>query len=403
MAFGIYVHIPYCIQRCRYCDFATYEKSSILPPLDYIELVKKEVQVYGPLFKDTVVSTVYFGGGTPSLVEAEGIVDILKSLKQVGLNLSSTAEITIEINPATVDEKKLEIYQKAGINRFSVGAQTFRDDILKSVGREHSAQDTRKTLELLSKNKLNYTFDLLFALPGQSLDDLGRDLDWVEHFSPHHISAYCLTVPEGHPLAKVRLPEQTQIEMFDVIEKRLFNQGLFRYEISNFAKPGFESKHNMIYWTDENFWGIGLSAHSYIKDDAWGKRFWNPNNIHEYTQRIRDLPNRQANSPVEFRDSQQFEVLVERQALTDFCHVFLRIKRGLSLGELESKFGSLRRKQVEDILWNLSKKGWLEKVDNLTKDQIQGDPSLRLESRWRLTEKGILISNLVFEAFTFLE
>jgi len=386
MAFGIYVHIPYCIQRCRYCDFATYEKSSILPPLQYIELVKKEIQVYGPQFKEFAVDTVYFGGGTPSLVEAEGIVSILETLKQQGLSFKPNAEITIEINPATIDEKKIEIYLAAGINRFSVGAQTFRDDILKSVGREHSADDTRKTLELLSQKKLNYTFDLLFALPNQTIEDLERDLEWVKHFSPNHLSAYCLTVPDSHPLAKVRLPEQKQIEMFDLIEKKLSSMGILRYEISNFSRPSFESKHNMIYWTDENFWGIGLSAHSYIKDNAWGKRFWNYSNINEYTKQIQKLPNEQANTPIAYRESDQFEILVERQALTDFCHVFLRIKRGLSLEELECKFGSLRKEQVEAIFDDLKMKGFIE----------------YFEKRWRLTENGILMSNQIFEACTFL-
>lgn len=387
MAFGIYVHIPYCIQRCRYCDFATYEKSSILPPYEYIELVKKEVQVYGPLFQDSEVDTIYFGGGTPSLVEAEGIVGILESLKRQGLRLSPQIEITIEINPATIDEKKIEIYLAAGINRFSVGAQTFRDDILKSVGREHNSDDTRKTLELISQKGLNYTFDLLFALPNQTLEDLERDLDWVQHFSPNHLSAYCLTVPDSHPMAKGRLPEQRQIEMFDLIEKRLSKMGLFRYEISNFSRPGFESKHNMIYWTDENFWGIGLSAHSYIKDNAWGKRFWNPSNIQEYTKRIQELPSERANSPIAFRRVDQYEVLVERQSLTDFCHVFLRIKRGLSLEELESKFGAFRRQQVEAIFTDYQERGFVESFEN----------------RWRLTTQGVLMSNQVFEACTFLE
>ncbi len=387
MAFGIYVHIPYCIQRCRYCDFATYEKSKILPPTQYIELVQKEIQVYGPVFKDSEVDTIYFGGGTPSLVEAEGLVGILKGLKDQGFRFRSDIEITIEINPATVDERKLMIYLAAGINRFSVGAQTFRDDILKDVGREHSSEDTRKTLKLLSSMGLNYTFDLLFALPRQTREDLERDLEWVSHFAPRHLSAYCLTVPEGHPMAKVRLPEERQIEMFEIIEKGLLSLGLLRYEISNFAQPGFESKHNMIYWTDENFWGLGLSAHSYVKDDAWGKRFWNPSHIQEYTQRIQSLPNDRALTPIDFRHPEQFEVLEERQSLTDFCHVFLRIKRGLSLEELECKFGSFRRVQVETIFERLVKEELVECFND----------------RWRLTEKGILLSNQVFEACTFLE
>lgn len=395
MAFGIYVHIPYCIQRCRYCDFATYEKSSILPPKEYIELVKKEIQVYGPLLKDQltrqagtpILNTLYFGGGTPSLVEAGLLVDIISQIKDLGFIITQKTEITIEINPATLNSDKMNIYLSAGINRFSVGAQTFRDDLLKSVGREHNSRDTIQTLELLAKDDLNYTFDILFALPDQSIADLKKDLEWVNHFAPKHISAYCLTVPDGHPMSKLKLPESDQVEMFQVIEDHLGAIGMNRYEISNFSKPGFESKHNMIYWTDENFWGIGLSAHSYIKNDAWGNRFWNPNSIKEYTRQILNLPNKKANSVLDYRESMHFEELKEHQSLTDYCHTFLRIKRGLSLDELESKFNFFRKEQVSEILTQLSSKGLVERV----------------QDRWRLTPEGVLISNKVFEACTFLE
>ncbi len=387
MAFGIYIHIPYCIQRCSYCDFATYEKSSILPPSEYIEFVKKEIQVYGPLLIDCVVDTIYFGGGTPSLVEPELLVATLSSIKQMGFIFSKEIEITIEINPATIDESRLDIYLQAGINRFSVGAQTFKDELLKRVGREHDAADTRKTLDLLSGRNLNYTFDLLFALPGQSREDLEKDLAWVRHFAPRHLSAYCLTVPEGHPLAKVRLPELDQVEMFEVIENALSNMGMERYEISNFAKPGYESRHNMIYWTDSEYWGIGLGAHSYIKDDAWGKRFWNVNNINQYIKKMETLPIQGATSVVDYRGSEQFETLKEHQALTDFCHVYLRIKHGLSLDELEKKFGPERKKELLEILKKLETRGLLEMS----------------KGRWRLSKEGVLISNQVFEACTFLK
>ncbi|MEY4617450.1 MAG: putative oxygen-independent coproporphyrinogen oxidase [Pseudomonadota bacterium] len=386
MAFGIYVHIPYCIQRCSYCDFATYEKSSILPPSEYIEFVKKEIRAYGPLLTDQKVDTIYFGGGTPSLVEADLLISILKELKGQGFQFSKNIEITIEINPATIDERKLDLYLENGINRFSVGAQTFRDDLLKRVGREHDSLDTRKTLEILARRGLNYTFDLLFALPGQSIPDLTNDLEIVRAFSPSHLSAYCLTVPEGHPLAKVRLPESEQIEMFKLIETELAKMGLFRYEISNFARPQYESRHNMIYWTDENYWGIGLSAHSYIKNKNWGQRFWNPNNIQQYLSKIKALPET-ITSVVDGRNSDQFESLTENQSLTDFCHTFLRTMRGLSLGELEAKFGSAREKQLKEILVQLQTRGLIEEKDN----------------RWRLTSDGVLVSNHVFEFCTFLD
>lgn len=387
MAFGIYVHIPYCIQRCSYCDFATYEKSSILPPSEYIEFVKKEIRVYGPLLKDQVVDTIYFGGGTPSLVEAELIISLLEELKRQGFSFSPQIEITIEINPATIDERKLDLYLEKGINRFSVGAQTFRDDLLKRVGREHDSQDTRNTLEILARRSLNYTFDLLFALPGQTLEDLANDLEIVRGFSPNHLSAYCLTVPDGHPLARVRLPEGEQLEMFALMEHKLGEMGLARYEISNFARPGFESRHNMIYWTDEDYWGVGLGAHSYVKGRAgWGQRFWNPNNIQQYLNKINELPS-SVGSLTEGRHSDHYENLTENQSLTDFCHTFLRTTRGLSLRELEAKFGATRSQQLGEILRQLQAQGLVE------------NPS----TRWRLSSQGILVSNRVFEFCTFLE
>lgn len=387
MAFGIYVHIPYCIQRCSYCDFATYEKSSILPPIDYISTLKKEIQVYGHLLNHKIVDTIYFGGGTPSLVEAPLLVSVIEALRDQGFVFADNIEITIEINPATITTEKLNIYLAAGINRFSVGAQTFNDDLLKKVGREHNAQDTVKTLELLADRKLNYTFDILFALPKQTKRDLEIDLEWVRRFKPPHISAYCLTVPDSHPLSKVRLPELDQIEMFDVIETGLKEAGLHRYEISNFSRPKFESRHNMIYWTDQEFWGVGLSSHSYLKEGSWGTRFWNENNIHQYIQRMETMPIEPAKTILVSRQTQQFEVLEEHQALTDFCHIFLRIKRGLSLDELGGKFGPSRRRQVQLALRSLEQKGLI----------------VLAHGRWSLTSQGLLISNHVFEACTFLD
>lgn len=387
MAFGIYVHIPYCIQRCIYCDFATYEKSSILPPSEYIEFLHKEIQVYGPLLKHRIVDTLYFGGGTPSLIEPDLLISILKELRSIGFEFSPHCEITLEINPATLDKEKLEKYLGAGINRFSVGAQSFNDELLERVGRKHNAEDTRTTLQLLAERNLNYTFDLLFALPRQTLKHLERDLEIIGEFRPPHLSAYCLTVPDGHPLAKARLPEQEQIEMFDRIEESLGSIGLIRYEISNFAQGSHESKHNMIYWTDQDYWGIGLSAHSYLKEAPWGIRFWNANPIKKYTETMGALPRVPPTSMVDFRDPDQFEALTERQSLTDYCHTFLRTQRGLDLNELEIKFGSQRRVQLQGIVRDLRERGWLKKE----------------QDRWQLSREGLLLSNRVFEACTFLE
>ena len=325
MGLGVYIHIPYCLQRCTYCDFATYVHSEIKPPQHYVEIVKKEISLRHHLFSSTKslpLKTIYFGGGTPSLIPAELIVDLIATLSKFGYQTGPSTEITIEINPATVDEKKLEIYLKAGVNRFSVGAQSFSDRLLKMVHREHNAQQTKDTLALLRKYQLNFSFDVLFALPTQTLDELRHDVEIAVDLGAKHISPYCLTVPEGHPLSKNRPLEDEQIEMFDIIHKNLIQKDFSRYEISNYSRPGFESQHNLLYWTDQDYWGLGLSAHSYMKtylktdsknstaEKNWGARFWNVNNFDLYEKEI--IQASAASSPQNLAAS-QVELLEKHQ------------------------------------------------------------------------------------------
>ena len=383
---GIYIHIPYCLQRCTYCDFATYVYKEILPPEKYIELVKTEIKlragIFNPTNKQISLSTIYFGGGTPSLISAELIIDLISELAKYGFKTGPQTEITIEINPATVDEKKLVTYLSNGVNRFSVGAQTFSDKHLKAVHREHNAEQTVQTLKLLQKNGLNFSFDLLFALPNQTITELKYDVEKSVELGASHISPYCLTVPEGHPLSKDRPLEDDQIEMFDIIHQGLSAQGFHRYEISNYCKLGFESRHNLLYWTDENYWGLGLSAHSYQRQSSelpWGQRFWNASNINIYEKEILA----QTAQPLE----NQFEHLKKNQSLTDFCHTSLRLGNGLDLKKVETKFGSAELFSVLQIAEKMLRKNLL----------------LRQDQHLKLTQEGILISNQVFEQFTFLE
>lgn len=377
-ALGVYIHIPYCLQRCTYCDFATYVHTEIRPPKDYVSLVKKEISDRKNLFTPQELKTIYFGGGTPSLIEAELIVELISELAKFGYTTGPQTEITIEINPATVDERKLEIYLKAGINRFSVGAQTFSDRLLKMVNREHNADQTRQTLALLRKYNLNFSFDVLFALPSQTLAELQYDVEVAVELGAKHISPYCLTVPEGHPLSKNRPLEDDQVRMFEIIHNALLKSGQNRYEISNYSMPGFESQHNLLYWTDEQYWGLGLSAHSYSKSQEWGSRFWNPNSLDVYAQQI---------NAGAYENTRQIEVLEKYQALTDFCHTSLRLSTGLSLKKLAFKFGTETTDQVRNLATPMINHKLLDLV---------GDS-------YRLTEKGILISNQVFEKFTFLK
>lgn len=381
--FGIYIHIPYCIQRCSYCDFATYVQSEILNPERYVALVKEEIPLrkhYLGLSKDTEqkLDTVYFGGGTPSLISSDLIVGLISELNKHGLTTGPDAEITIEINPATIDERKIEHYLSAGVNRFSVGAQTFHDRLLKMVKREHNAKQTLQTLDLLKRYKLNFSFDLLFALPTQTVEELKSDVEMAVEIGSSHISPYCLTVPESHPLSKNRPLEDEQVEMFDIIHQHLTAKNFNRYEISNYSLPGKESRHNRLYWDDHSYWGLGLSAHSYSKTSEWGHRFWNPNNIDVYEKQIR--------SELSVLPDNQIERLEKHQALTDFCHTSLRVAEGLSLARLETKFDAQARTKALEIAQPMLQHGLIALENNHLK----------------LTHKGVLISNQIFEKFTFL-
>jgi oxygen-independent coproporphyrinogen-3 oxidase len=388
MAFGIYVHIPFCLQICPYCDFTKYRMGTIMAPKDYVDLILKEIRQKAALLPNTPIETVYFGGGTPSLFDPQLILSILDELANVGLPFSNEAEITLEIDPTTVDAKKLDSFLKIGINRFSVGAQTFNNRLLSAVGRKHSSTDIVELLNLLSARKTNYSIDLLFALPTQTLAELADDIEKFLGFNASHVSAYCLTIPEGHKLSPNRAPDEEQIEMFDLIEQKLAAAGIFRYEISNYAKPGFESKHNLLYWTDQSYLGLGVSAHSYFaqgissiidQQTQWGSRFWNSKAIKIYEHQISC-----ATSPLE--QENQLEILEKHQSLTDYCHTSLRLTRGLSLYALRLKFGNKTATLVEALFIELENSKLTE----------------RTESGWTLTQNGRLLSNLVFEKLTFL-
>lgn len=316
----------------------------------YTQLLLSEIQNRRAAFQENKIDTIYFGGGTPSLLPAHDILTIVQGLNNSGFKIAQDAEITIEINPGTVDQKKLDLYRASGVNRFSVGVQTFNDELLRKCGREHSAEDSRRTLKFLKENTINYSFDLLFGLPGQTDEVLSRDLEELMEFDPPHVSAYLLTIPESHPMNRGRAPDEKQAAMFETISSTLAENGWEHYEISNYAKPGFRSKHNSTYWNDEPYWGLGVSAHSYHpKWSPNGTRFWNSPNIKAYLQQatIPWQPEPRAQSLPE----NQIENLKLNEAMTDYLHTQLRKKEGVSLVALRSKFPTM----VERILPRLEK------------------------------------------------
>lgn len=375
-SFGIYIHIPYCLQKCHYCDFVKFRVDELPPLSEYIKLLLQELALK-TVDCSKKVKTLYFGGGTPSLLSIPQIKFIIDEIASV-YDFEEDIEITIEINPGTFSKNDFKELKNLGVNRYSLGVQTFNPLFLQSCGRLHSKEDSLKDLQNLNDLDINYSADILFGLPNQSLSHLENDLDLLLSFNPKHVSPYNLTLPEGHFFNKGRAEDEVQIEMMELITKKLSEKDIHRYEISNYAKKGFESKHNRNYWEDTEYLGLGMGAHSYLKSSAWGTRTWNTGNYSKYSDCV-------ANTT---RPHQKAEILKINEALTDFCHTSLRQIKGMQKEQLLLKFG---KDLLPEALWkNLSK---LERGGLLSS---QGNV-------WALTSTGIEIPNEVFRELCFLE
>lgn len=371
MSAGVYLHIPFCKSRCSYCDFATdvYRSGEIVER--YVNALCAEI--LGAAGVTFAADTIYFGGGTPSLLDPKQVEQILDAV-DVEFDVQADAEITMEMNPATVTAETLAEYRALGINRASFGVQTFNDRDLKLLARGHNADDARNTFRLLRDTAFeNISFDLIAGLPGQSLDDWRRNLDEAIAMQPEHISLYLLEIHEGTPLAEQlrsgrrQMPdEDLAAEMYEVMVDRLAADGYEQYEISNFARPGFESRHNSKYWRLDPVYGFGVSAHSF---DGF-ERYSNERDTSAYAKRIEEFSTA--------------EVTRERiDAASEFLFLGLRLTHGISFSEYNSRFGvDVAEKYADDIVW-LKDAGLIDVRDD----------------RLRLTQKGMLFSNEVFAIF----
>ena len=288
---GIYIHIPFCIRKCYYCDFTSYtNKFSKVD--EYIKKLIEEINEY-ELSKYNI-TTIYIGGGTPSSIDSKYIIKILNEIKnKIYRNETKweDIEITIELNPGTVTKNKLQDYKKAGINRLSIGLQSTNNEILKTIGRIHNYKDFLNIYELIKEVGFeNYNIDLMIGLPNQKIQDIKKDLKEILKLNPNHISVYSLIVEEDTAIkdlidkGKIKLPdEETERQMYWYIKNNLELKGYKHYEISNFAKSGKESKHNLNCWKQKGYIGIGLSACSFLNKERYG----NENDISEYLARKR--------------------------------------------------------------------------------------------------------------------
>ncbi|MCI8352537.1 MAG: radical SAM family heme chaperone HemW [Clostridia bacterium] len=285
---GIYVHIPFCAKKCYYCDFISFPNKKEMIK-DYIEALKKEIEYVRidalNSIENPEITTIYIGGGTPSFIESKYIVDIIKTIKE-NFVICKEAEITLEVNPGTVTKEKLQVYKKSGVNRLSIGLQSTNNNLLKQIGRIHTYEQFIDTYNLArGVGFKNINVDLMLALPNQTINVLEDSVQKVIDLKPEHISVYSLILEAGtklYDLVKNKelnlLDDELEREMYWKVKKKLEQSGYNHYEISNYAKYGCESKHNMNCWEQEEYIGIGLAAHSYVN----GIRYSNTEDIDEY-------------------------------------------------------------------------------------------------------------------------
>lgn len=329
---GLYVHIPFCLSKCFYCAFNSKSQIEYLIP-DYIRALKKHLELI--LFKYQLqqckIDTIYFGGGTPSILKPQGIEDIFSFIKS-NLDLSQTTEISIEINPNTISDEKLKVYKDIGINRISLGAQSFDDDTLKFLGRTHTSQDIFDAYYKIRKFDFkNVNLDIISAVPFKR-NSWTRTIDYATKLDPEHISMYQLSIERGSEFAKniVKekinpLSEDEQVEDFIATKRTLEDKGYKHYEVSNYSKPGFECAHNIIYWTMNEYIAIGAGAHSFLSN----KRFAAFSDPSIYVENI-------------FKKNtfNEFEEKLNADKISwDYVLFGLRLTQGVSVVELEKKCG----------------------------------------------------------------
>jgi len=382
---GLYIHIPFCKQKCSYCDFCSYaNKESFIKR--YIQCVLKEIIEVGnnnkidfENGKDDLfsVKTIYIGGGTPSLIESKYIVQIMEEIKS-NFELDENAEITIEVNPGTVTLEKLEDYNKVGINRLSIGLQSTHEHLLKEIGRIHTYLDFLDTFRFAREAGFeNINVDLMIGLPNQTLEEVKDSIEEIVSMEPEHISVYSLILEENTPLFKkveegLELPnEDLERKMYWAVKQTLEQNNYIHYEISNFAKQGYESKHNLDCWNQKEYIGFGVAAHSYTN----GIRYSNIENLEQY---IKNYEEDKTEENLVFHEKQDMEAMQKEYMLLG-----LRKIDGVSIQEFKIKF-------VANPVFLYHDK--LEKLVNEELVEIDGDMI-------KLTNKGLDLANIVWEEF----
>lgn len=375
MQWGVYVHIPFCRSKCQYCDFASYAGREEMREA-YVDALGTEMLVRGQemVLKHGRPETVYVGGGTPTALNVEQLSSVVALIKSV---FGTAAEFTMEVNPGTVDGDLLKKLHEWGVNRLSIGIQSFDNNLLKRLGRIHTAEQAEEAVKLARAAGFdNLSLDLMYGLPGQTMEDLQESVKKALSLQPEHISIYGLQVEEGTPFyrdqqaGRLNLPESDVTDdMYDYLTEYLPEQGYRRYEISNYAKPGKESRHNLSYWQDVPYLGLGAAAHSYMD----GMRLENVADLDEYISTIKSgrLPLRSEEDPS------------EQHHMEEFAFLALRTAKGIDKKKFKDTFGKELRSVYGKKINRLVRQGLLKE----TKKNIA------------LTKEGAKVGNQVFAEF----
>ena len=375
----IYIHIPFCVRKCAYCDFLSGPSDEADREL-YVKLLCDEIEACKGKTEEYQVSTVFFGGGTPSVLSGKQIERIMQRLRE-NLQFRWDAEITLEANPGTVSEEKLHSYKKAGINRLSIGLQSVHDEELKLLGRLHTYSEFLTTYHMARKCGFqNINIDLISAIPGQTVESWCETLQTVLALAPEHISAYSLIIEprtpfydmygedSGENTQQIKLPsEDDERIMYWKTKEILAEAGYARYEISNYAKPGFECRHNIGYWQRTPYLGFGTGAATLFEE----KRYTNPPDIETYR--------------ISFDNKFHGEMLSREEQMEEFMFLGLRMMQGISKTAFHEMFG----KEIENV--------YGEQICKLKDIKLLEEKADRIY----LTEKGIDVSNAVFVEFMF--
>ena len=370
-----YVHIPFCEHICFYCDFnKVFIKGQ--PVDEYIQALLKEIQLTRSQFPHLETPTLYVGGGTPTALSAAQLDVLLAGLRE-HLPFTTGNEFTVEANPGDLTLEKLAVMKNYGVNRLSMGVQTFDDRLLKKIGRKHSAADVFETMKVIEKSGLtNVSVDLIYALPGQSTESFIDTLDQAIALDLPHYSMYSLILENKTMFynwarqGRLNLPtEEVEADMFDLAESRMNAAGRYKYEVSNFAAPGYESQHNLVYWNNENYFGFGAGASGYLNQE----RYRNHGPIQHYLNPLREnaLPRYET------------EVLTEANQIEEEMFLGLRKTAGISRAHFQGRYGRSLDEVYGEVLQHLMEEGLLE-----------------AEGEWvRLTKRGMILGNEVFQRF----